>query len=371
MTLGDYWADPDADTPHESFHFALNNTVTRDSRIPPWKMDATKAANRNVSVDARYGPDVGNYYRNYDTINLYRAGAATATIDLLYEPTSWEYVQFLYLANQRANAFLAEEGANMLEAWLWAVDNGLAEPFVLASAAWPAGLQTCPIAAPSLENPVADDKAVLLSWSASTGATSYRLYYDQADKAQLVAALNCSDGPCTDYTDSGLTNGQEYCYKVTASDGDCESDFSGILCATPQNPGQAATDEAGARFDDLHPIGIYETTKGKNATAVWSDTETFNAGDEVIMNLNVENSAGSALAGATVTVTISGPENTTLTSTTSGGDGAVEVRWSTQAPNRKSTGGTAAGSYIATVMGVSANGYSWDGSRATLTFTVN
>ena len=56
-----------------------------------------------------------------------------ADIALLYQPTSWEYIQFLYVANTRSNAFLADEGVNLLDAWL---NTGMAEPYVMASTAW-------------------------------------------------------------------------------------------------------------------------------------------------------------------------------------------------------------------------------------------
>jgi hypothetical protein len=42
--------------------------------------------------------------------------ATRGEIDLLYQPTSWEYIQFLALANDGTTAFLADEGDNMLEA---------------------------------------------------------------------------------------------------------------------------------------------------------------------------------------------------------------------------------------------------------------
>ena len=51
----------------------------------------------------------------------------------MYQPTSWEYIQFLYLANNRGNAFLADEGVNMLEAWL---NTGMAAPYVMAQTTW-------------------------------------------------------------------------------------------------------------------------------------------------------------------------------------------------------------------------------------------
>ena len=60
-------------------------------------------------------------------------GAAYATIDLLYQPTSWEYIQFLWKANNGQNAFLANEGINLLAAWL---STGMAQPYVMASTTW-------------------------------------------------------------------------------------------------------------------------------------------------------------------------------------------------------------------------------------------
>jgi hypothetical protein len=58
---------------------------------------------------------------------------AAATIDLLYQPTSYEYQLFLLKANRGANPFLAEEGANMFEAWL---NTGMASPYVMVSTTW-------------------------------------------------------------------------------------------------------------------------------------------------------------------------------------------------------------------------------------------
>ena len=59
---------------------------------------------------------------------------------------------------------------------------------------------------------------------------------DQAGKAQLVASL----GLITAFTDSGLSNGQEYCYTISSST-DCESGFSNVrvpprLRARPGRP---------------------------------------------------------------------------------------------------------------------------------------
>jgi hypothetical protein len=61
-------------------------------------------------------------------------------VELLYQPTSWEYVQFLDLANTGQSAFLAAEGDNVLEAWL---ATGMAAPYAMASATWVAAQAAC------------------------------------------------------------------------------------------------------------------------------------------------------------------------------------------------------------------------------------
>ena len=121
-------------TYYETFHFVLNNKVIKDNRIPPYGMDYENARKRNALPvpDTQYGG--GPVYNYWDEINLNPpSGAIYATIDLLYQPTSWEYIQFLYLANSMQNSFLAQEGVNMLDAWL---NTGMATPYIMASTTW-------------------------------------------------------------------------------------------------------------------------------------------------------------------------------------------------------------------------------------------
>lgn len=123
-------------TYHKTFHFVLNNKVVSDNRIPPYGMKYDDAKLRNcLPVPAsQYGnPGAGGLYRHWDEVTLTPpAGAKTATIDLLYQPTSWEYIQFLYRANKGVG-FLANDGANMLDAWL---NTGMAAPFKMAGTTW-------------------------------------------------------------------------------------------------------------------------------------------------------------------------------------------------------------------------------------------
>jgi FtsP/CotA-like multicopper oxidase with cupredoxin domain len=92
------------------------------------------------------------------------------------------------------------------------------------------GTPPCAAPTPTLLTAVPADGQVTITWSdehtADTNVTGYNVYYDNA---QLVADA----GLTTTYTDTGLTNGQEYCYEVTSYYATCESGFSNILCATP------------------------------------------------------------------------------------------------------------------------------------------
>jgi hypothetical protein len=133
LTLGQLAA---SSGPQKTFHFVLNNTILNDNRIPPYGFSYTEAERRNaLPVPAsQYGGGAGGVFNYWDVISLNPpAGATYATIDLLYQPTSWEYIQFLYLANDGRDSFLASTGADLLEAWL---NTGMAEPYAMASATW-------------------------------------------------------------------------------------------------------------------------------------------------------------------------------------------------------------------------------------------
>jgi hypothetical protein len=258
-TLGDLAAQAPG-TDHETFHFVLNNTVAKDNRIPPYGMSYEEARQHNaLPVPAtQYGdPGAGGTYSYWDEIALNPpAGAAYADIELLYQPTSWEYVQFLYLANTGQNAFLSDEGVNLLDAWL---NTGMAEPHVMASAVW--GASPLPPGAFGKVSPAdgATDQAtsLTLDWGESTGATGYEYCYDIDDDA---CTNWVSTGTTTSADLSGLSYGTTYYWQVRAinsvgttyADGGAASYWSFTTVAAPQPPGafskvspaDGATDQA-------------------------------------------------------------------------------------------------------------------------------
>jgi hypothetical protein len=366
-TLGDLVASANG-TELETFHFVLNNVVLKDNRIPPYGMSYDTAQTRNslpVPADQYGNPGTGGAYNYWDEFALNPpAGANSATIDLLYQPTSWEYIQFLNLANKGQNAFLANEGTYMLEAWL---NTGMAAPYVMASTSWGNAQPSCTAPVPTILSAVPGNSEATLTWSdehtGDVNIEGYNVYYDQAGKAQLVAQT----GLTTTYTDTGLTNGQVYCYKLTSRyDATCESDFSQILCATPNNSGQARVGVS------TLTTGIYETTgKGKNKTTTFVEQSIFNAGDAVTLRaLVLDASTLLPVQNAVVELVVSGPATVALTSNPSDANGFAEVSWQTEGPNKRGQGGTATGSYTATVIDVAASGYSWDQVMTTAPFTL-
>ncbi|MBI4878651.1 MAG: hypothetical protein HY812_03195 [Planctomycetes bacterium] len=137
-TLGQLAAQPSG-SHHETFHFVINNMVAYDNRIPPYGFSFDQASARNaLPVPAsQYGdPGPGGVFDYFDVVDLDPpAGAESAVIELLYQSTSWEYVQFLRLANQGGVPHLASTGQNLLDAWL---NTGMAAPIVMETATWTA-----------------------------------------------------------------------------------------------------------------------------------------------------------------------------------------------------------------------------------------
>lgn len=136
QTLGELAAAAPG-TVAESFHFVINNVIVGDNRIPPYGMQYDVARQRNVlpTPPTQFGdPGPGGVYDCFDDVALDPpATALSAEIRLMYQPTSWEYVQFLYLANAGGDPFLATAGQDLLDAW---VQTGMAAPYVMTTATW-------------------------------------------------------------------------------------------------------------------------------------------------------------------------------------------------------------------------------------------
>lgn len=92
-----------------------------------------------------------------------------------------------------------------------------------------------PPAAPSGLTPTAGDGSISLSWSAVTRADDYDVYY-AAGTTATTSSTHSGPHTVTSATISGLTNGTQYAFVVTASNQGGESVPSDVITATPSAP---------------------------------------------------------------------------------------------------------------------------------------
>ncbi|MDH5711725.1 MAG: Ig-like domain-containing protein [Gammaproteobacteria bacterium] len=367
FTLGDMAAAP-AGSHHETFHFVLNNHVIKDNRIPPYGMSYDIAKQRNaLPVPAsQYGnPGAGGTYDYFDNVALNPpAGAVYATIDLLYQGTSWEYVQFLDKANTKQNAFLGQEGINMLEAWL---NTGMAPPHVMTSTTWgtppTGGNNNAPVAAN-------DSYSLAQDTVLNVNAPGVLANDTDADGDALTAVLvnTTGNGVLTlnangsfSYTpNTGFSGSDSFTYQ--ANDG-AEASIAATVTITVTATG-GGTDVGVSNIT----TGYNQITgKGGNKVTTFISTTDIPVGEAVMIRSVVTDNNGNPVADVTVTSTISGPENTTVTSGPSDANGIAEAIWNTSTPNRRGNGGTATGSYTVTTSDVTGN---WNGVTTSATFNL-
>jgi len=379
----------------ETFHFVLATGRYKDNRIPPKGFDLARATPR-ISEPVWHGTSDPGYFSSqeyaggYDDISLsaypqvnFPSNAAAVDVTLYYQGTSREYIEFLRDEingdqNQTlpASAYIiqTDDFFTQLKEWgntiwqLWEHNHATGVegivPFMMAQATV-SGQAPCTPPIPTLLSATPGDGQVTLTWQEIPGdpaVLGYNLYYDQAGKAQFIATL--SDPAANNHVDPGLTNGQEYCYTVTSlydcdGDGtsDAESGFSNILCATSTNPGQTVY----AGVDTMRTGRWVTSGKGKNQTTEFVVTETFDAGDEVVIQAHVVDEGGVPLGDATVEIIINDAGGTPLLTDASDASGWAEASWQTQKPNKKGQGGTPAGNYQAVTNNVTVSGYVWDG----------
>ncbi|MFC1827471.1 fibronectin type III domain-containing protein, partial [Thermodesulfobacteriota bacterium] len=384
-----------------TFHFALATGRYKDNRIPPKGFDIALAPSRHSEPMWQGEPALEGMTDYYFTADEYAggwddvsldipAGAANVEVNLFYQTTSREYIEFLrnevnggpsttltgtgplglgdpngpYLiqTDTTDNFFpgLKGWGNTIWGLWVHNMNKMGAKPFLMAQAFSGTPPTPCSAPAPALLSTEAASGQVTLNWSdehtVNPEVVGYTVYYDQADKSQFITDIV---GLETSFTDTGLVNGQQYCYKVTSKYTDCESEFSNILCATPEAPGQGAV-----------PVGVNSILtgfySGKGKTRTFNSTVNFNQGDEVTFQVTVLDENDAPIEGATVDLTITGPSSVVVSTGTSDAAGIAEGSWKTT--TRK--GGTPLGTYIATTTGVTATGYEWDSVETSTTFEI-
>jgi hypothetical protein len=290
-TLGSL-ADQEPGSYVNTFHFALNNYISSDNRIPPYRMSHGEAQKRNALPvpENRYaltGTNGDAYYEHQDDVLLSPpANAVYASIDLLYQGTSWEYILFLQMANNGTNAFLGGEGNAMMDAWLNAEvvkstgapitgvvsvpDNAQGEgkynmvpPVIMASTAW----GTPPVCSPTPGQETTETSCQDGTDNDCDGATDAadtdcapvcvptgpsETVCDDGLDDDCDGLFDCDDSDCDgdpacqtgmacgDYVDKGACNNDPNCEWVgSPKSGFCQD---AVACSPTENPEVSCTD---------------------------------------------------------------------------------------------------------------------------------
>jgi hypothetical protein len=164
-----------------TFHFVLNNRMLEDNRIPPFGFDPVEAARRNARpVPADAYPVLGTgKLQHWDEVSFpVPVGAARAEVQMYYQSTSREYINFLRRANHTNT-----EGEDLYQAWL---ATGMAPPEPLIASggspvpvAW--SVPACagppaPVGETLLLTTPAASAATRLTWGSVPDATGYRVH---------------------------------------------------------------------------------------------------------------------------------------------------------------------------------------------------
>jgi hypothetical protein len=151
--------------------------------------------------------------------------------------------------------------------------------------------------APTTPNATAGLAQVTLTWTASSGATSYNVYRGTTAGGESATAI-ASGITTTSYFDAGVSNGTTYYYKVAAVNAGGTSALSGEASATPEPPVPAAptglTAAAGSASLTLSwtasggatSYNVYRgtTAGGESATAIASGITTTSYFDAGVSN---------------------------------------------------------------------------------------
>ena len=146
----------------ESFHFALNNKVFEDNRIPPRGFS-------NAAFESVQAKPVGAIYAEQqywdDTLYAIPAGAVRAEVEVFHQTTIREYIEFLRDTNTTDNA-----GQVAYDQW---VANGRSAPVLLETASIDLTAVACPDPLPlGVSKALAAGGYPRLEWSGTPTATA-------------------------------------------------------------------------------------------------------------------------------------------------------------------------------------------------------
>lgn len=206
-----------------SFHFAINNMVIKDNRIPPRGFT-------NANFAAIQSPPVGYSYTDgiYWDITDYTLPNETARyeVKLYYQTASKEYIEFL-----RDKNLTNDWGDNLYNAW---ASSGMSAPVLMRNfSSGQVGGDTEPPTAPTnLVASTVNFNLVTLTWNPSidnVGVEGYYIFREDQGVAPIATVVT------TTYSDGTVGQKKTYLYYVKAFDaaGNISDPSNTITVTTP------------------------------------------------------------------------------------------------------------------------------------------
>jgi hypothetical protein len=296
----------------KTFHFVLNNHVAEDNRIPPYGMDHETARVRNALPEpaSQYGGGTASYngltgvYEYWDDFPLTPPvpTATRAEITLYYQGTSWEYVQFLWKANNEQNAFLGQEGVYFIDAWINADPAApMVPPFAMATATWPACDPAPEICFDGQDN---DCDGLIDCADTADCATDPACCTVTEDPAELT----CDDGfdnDCDGFIDGNDSDCQTACSEYLDK-GSCNNDPNCEWVGSPKNG--SCQDAVVCEPTAPDEVGLCDDGVDNDCDGLTDCVDTFDCGNDPVCQVDCSVYTTRNLCNAQPTCTWSGKD---------------------------------------------------------------
>ncbi len=171
--------NPDLDEPFEpgpSLHFVLNNQVYEDNRIPPRGFI-------NAEFEEFGGAPVGHHYEDGqywdESYFAMPEGAVRADVQLYYQSTSKEFMEFLRDENHTDT-----KGQEIYDLWN---DNGKCPPTLMTEAIWPENFSINSVG-------WTVDEELGIAFNSISGYTYWIEYTDDLEASNMLWNLFLSNG---------------------------------------------------------------------------------------------------------------------------------------------------------------------------------
>jgi autotransporter-associated beta strand protein len=140
---------------------------------------------------------------------------------------------------------------------------------------------------------------VTVTWTASTGATTYAIYRSTSPNGTYT---NIAASSGTSYTDTTASNGQTYYYKIVAADSAGQSSYSSAGSATALNPGTISIISVHLRAYNNFGLAVSDLA-GVDRVGYWNNLLGPVLAGETQATSSLVNHLGSAVPGVTVSFT--------------------------------------------------------------------